>query len=393
MHILEQYALGCGVKIKKPYIYSKYYPLPFDKYIVLHAPNKFQSRTYDYWEEVLSIIKPILSNENINIVQIGAKNELTFPNHCYITNGETNFNQISYIIKNSQLLLGIDSFPIHIAGHHNIPIVGLYSNMYKEHSRPYWGNKENQILIESHRNNLKPSYVAFEKEKTINLIKPEEIATAVLKLLKIKTKVNVKSLFFGEMYKNQIVEMIPSNPVDISGINIPHINVRMDVEFNLETLQQQLNMSKVSIITDKEIPLDLIAFYKQNIVRFTFFVNENLDHKFLEKFITLGIPFDLVTKEDEEVINNLKIKYMDLGLIVPIKYNFKDKLKEIINKPNLKFRSNKKTLYRGRIYPTIYHAFNNLPYISNDFSEQDFNFIKDISDEDLSFAYIYQEST
>ena len=39
MHILEQYSLACGVKIKKPFIFEKFFPLPFSKYIVFHLEN------------------------------------------------------------------------------------------------------------------------------------------------------------------------------------------------------------------------------------------------------------------------------------------------------------------------------------------------------------------
>ena len=33
MHLVEQYALACGAKIDKPYIYEKFAPLPFNNYI------------------------------------------------------------------------------------------------------------------------------------------------------------------------------------------------------------------------------------------------------------------------------------------------------------------------------------------------------------------------
>lgn len=384
MHILEQYALGCGVKIKKPYIYDKYYPLPFEKYIILHAPNKFQSRTYDYWPDVLNFITPYLNQNNIKIVQIGDKSESLFVEDCYITNGQTDFNQLSFLIKNAELLLGIDSFPIHLAGHHNINIVGLYSNMYKEHSMPYWGDKTKQILMESHRNGLKPSYVQNEIIKTINLINPEEIANNVLNLLKIKSNINLKTIFVGQHYKNAIIEMIPSNPVNTNSLNIPHINVRMDKEFNLKVLEQQLNISKVAIITNKCLPIDLLKFYKENIVRITFFINSNFDHTFFEEFINLGIPFDLASQESEDEINKLKIKYMEFGNI--FKIDNKNLLNDIKNLNNLQFKSNKKTFYNNKMYPTTYHAFKDIPYKNSDFFE--FNNLIDL--DDLNFIRIFQ---
>jgi hypothetical protein len=46
MHILEQYALNCGVSISKPYISEEFFPLPFEKYITLHPKGKFPSISY-----------------------------------------------------------------------------------------------------------------------------------------------------------------------------------------------------------------------------------------------------------------------------------------------------------------------------------------------------------
>ena len=36
MHLVEQYALSCGVKIDKPAVEVNFFPLPFDKYIIIH---------------------------------------------------------------------------------------------------------------------------------------------------------------------------------------------------------------------------------------------------------------------------------------------------------------------------------------------------------------------
>ena len=136
MHIVEQYALNCGVKIDKPYIYEKYLSLPFEKYISFHPQGKFSSRLYDYWCEVINFIHPILIKNDIHIVQIGGPNEKLYE-LCYPLNGQTDYNNVAYIIRNSLLHLGVDSFPIHMASAMQKKIVGLYCNMYKEQSCPY----------------------------------------------------------------------------------------------------------------------------------------------------------------------------------------------------------------------------------------------------------------
>ena len=114
MHILEQYALNCGVSISKPYVSEEFFPLPFEKYITLHPKGKFPSREYDYWEEVTTNLFPILEKHNIKIVQVGGKEDQVVP-FCYPTNGQTNLNNLAYLVKNSLLHLGVDSLPIHFA--------------------------------------------------------------------------------------------------------------------------------------------------------------------------------------------------------------------------------------------------------------------------------------
>ena len=68
MRLLDTYATNTGSKIDKPFIYTKYFPLPLEKYITLQAQTPYDSRNYSYWQEVLEIIRPYLSKENIHIV-------------------------------------------------------------------------------------------------------------------------------------------------------------------------------------------------------------------------------------------------------------------------------------------------------------------------------------
>lgn len=391
MHILEQYSLSCGLKINKPNILDKYFPLPFNKYITFHAPSKFQSRKYDRWKYVLNLIKPYLDKNNIKIVQIGNKDEQIFQDSCHITNGMTDFNQLAYIIKNSILLVGIDSFPIHLAAYYNVPIVGLYCNMHKEHSMPYWGDRQKQILIESHRNGDKPSYSAFEAEKTINLISPEEIAKNILDLLDIKNSINVKSLYFGASTSDSVIEMIPSHAIDVSNLNISHINVRMDRLFNLQTLETQLQISKCCILTNKPIDLDFLKKYKHNIIKIIFFINKKeFNLKYIEGFSNLNIEYELVYKDGKEnEINQLKMDYMDFAQVIKLD---PPTLNLEYNK-NLKLISSKKTLFNKKVYPSIYHADLDIEYKNGNIFPISKEMIENKTFlEDLNFYYIFEET-
>ena len=58
MHLIETYALNCGLKIDQPSIYEKYCPIPFDDYISFQPCSKYDSKSYDLWQEVIINLLP-----------------------------------------------------------------------------------------------------------------------------------------------------------------------------------------------------------------------------------------------------------------------------------------------------------------------------------------------
>jgi hypothetical protein len=269
MHILEQYALNCGLKIGKPYIYEKYFPIPFEKYITFNPFGKFNSRKYSYWQEVIDLIFPILQKENIHIVQIGGPKEQGH-NNCFHTMGQTDFNHTAFIINNSMLHFGVDSFPIHIASHFDKKIVALYCNMYASQSKPYWSNIDNIKLIQADLNGKKPSYSPEENPKTIDTIKPEQIAIEIINFLNIKEKINVETVFIGERYGQILLECIPSFILQNDIFPNMFLNIRFDYIDKIEEKDyictlNNLNMRRCSIITDKPLIIENLLQLKDNI--------------------------------------------------------------------------------------------------------------------------------
>ena len=184
MHLIESYATSCGLKINKPFIYTNFFPLNTDKYISFQPFSK-PAKNYDYWQDVINLIYPYLKNEKIDIVQIGTKDDPKI-DKCIHTCGQTNISQAAYIIQKSILHFGADSFGAHIASGFDKKILALYSNNNIENVLPYWSKKEDLVLLKPNINK-KPSYASEENPKSINLIKPEEIASGILKLLNIQT--------------------------------------------------------------------------------------------------------------------------------------------------------------------------------------------------------------
>lgn len=353
MHLLEQYALSSGLKIDNPFIYYSYYPVPFEKYVTFHISKKDQIRDYDYWLDVIQFVAPLLEARGIKIIQVGTKDD-PLVNSSYIVDlrGNTNIRQLAYVIKNSMLHFGIDSFPVHLASYFDKKMVVIYSNTFKECVRPYWGTKDNQKLIETHRNGNKPSFAYVENPKTINLIKPEQITSAILDSLGISNYKSFETLHIGNQYHNFIFELIPDQIV--SQDSIPNVSffIRMDYLFDEKALLHNISYRKCNIITNKRIDINLLKRVRQNIVSVIYKFSEEFDLDFVTDLQSNGIQYKLVCDQDEDGRPDLKIETLDYEPVHFYKQKTKDNL-EI--KDFSKFKTNKFLLSKGKVYLSEAH--------------------------------------
>lgn len=181
MHILETYALLSGAKIGQCFIEEEKIDLPQSHYITFHPYSpKGNSKQYIHWDIIISMFKQnsIFSHQ---IIQIGEKNDQKYDvDTSYL--GKTSYGQLSYLIKNTDLHLGFDSLPIHIASHYNKKIVGIYS-YYASTCGPYFSDPNYIRIFEPDFTEIKPSYSYDDPFGLINSIKPDKIYNAVIELL------------------------------------------------------------------------------------------------------------------------------------------------------------------------------------------------------------------
>lgn len=365
MHILEQYAVNCGAKISKPYISPVYYPIPFEKYICLHAGSGMESKNYDFYDEVVGLILPFLEKLNIKIIQIGGEQERKIKN-CHYALGSSK-RQMAYIISNSLLCFGNDTMSIHFASYFNKKIVCASSVLFDSCFYPYWSDKKDYTIINSHRDNKKPSFSAQEKPKTINLIKPEEIAIEILNHLNIKNDLNkIHTIHLGEGFYNSIVHHIPDHLAHPSQ-NIKNLNIRMDLFFNESALVEQLKLTPAVITTNKPINIDILKSLKQRIYCINYFIDDNHDPEFILNIKKLNIKYNLYSFMENQDLNKYKIHYMDLGLIQNIKFDIKEIQEKINNYKDhqLYYKSNHIYLSKGNIYLSEYDYFKGANTINN----------------------------
>ena len=295
MHLIERYSLSTGSKISHPYILESYFPLPIEKYVTFQAQSKFESKDYSMWQDVIDLIFPILQKNNIQIVQLGIPKEIRYKKVIDLC-GQTSYNQLAYVMKRSLCHFGPDSLGIHLASTYNIPLVGLYSIIQSNVAGPYFGDKSKQICIESFKRsgNGKPSYSPQENPKSINLIKPEEIANGIFQLLGLNIKVPFETIYIGKKYKNEVIrELIPNSFVVINNPEQP-VEIRTDLFFDIKILQHHLSyLKKAVVVTDKRIDINLLKHFKQNIALLVYRIKENDEPKFIQDLTSAGIPYIL----------------------------------------------------------------------------------------------------
>ena len=293
MHILERYALSCGVKIDKPFILEQYYPISLDKYIVFQTSGKGNSRQYDYWLKVFQYIREY--TKDYKIIHVGLESDQSVAGIDLDLRGKTSIRQLAYLIKNSSLYIGIDSLSAHLAGYYDKKIVALYSYCYAQNCFPIWGKGHNHSLIEVNwAEQGKPSFSLNEKKKNINTIKPEIIAKAALDHLGVANDLDlVKTIFIGAQYHNPTIEVVPdlnSYPIFIKD---KVCNVRMDYHFSENNLLRLASICTVNIVTAKEIDINILNSIKPKICGLNVVASNEISEEYLIKVKGLGIKLNL----------------------------------------------------------------------------------------------------
>ena len=310
MHLLEQYALSCGIKIDKPFIECNYFPLPFTKYIVVHPSSGMEAKNYDYYNDVLGLMLPHLKERGIKIIQIGGRQDERLKDVYYLQ-GVTNLNQTFYLIKNALLVLGNDSFSAHVAGHFDKKLVTLYSNIYLNCCKPYWGKKDNQRLIQAPLDGARPSFSNKEEKKVVNGIFPEEIASSALDLLEIPHSLNeIETLSLGSKYPPTTVEVVPNHRVHI---DLPHdhpINIRLDYGFDPKYFMEWSKGKKVHVVLDKPVNPKYLFPLRGDILKITAFVDDSFPTSYPQTIKKIGVDIELFTK-NWRAISDLRVKFID----------------------------------------------------------------------------------
>ncbi len=319
MHLIEQYALSCGVKIDSPTVETSFFPIPFDKYIIIHASSGMPSKNYDYFEDVISTIKPHLDFKNIKIIQIGGSKDLAL-NGCYHLQGKTTLHQTFYLIKNCIGLIGNDSFSTHVASGFNKKLVSLYGNSPKECCGPYWGDKSNQILLQGKLNSIKHSFSPEEIKKSVNNICSWKISASILKLLGLNDKdsSSLETIYCGDSYWNKAVEVIPNFYKEIKPQGFPSsVNIRLDyteslsdVSFFIDRTLEWMASRPTHLILKDEIDLNIFRPFFKNLAKISYCISPHTNKEYIKLLKKTGKPTSFFCV-DPDSIDEVQLNFLD----------------------------------------------------------------------------------
>ncbi|NDB28233.1 hypothetical protein EB169_01210 [archaeon] len=347
MNLTEKIALDCGVKISKPYLDRYFLPIKNYDYIIIDTRSKNSEGEYDYFNDVLDLIKKYLKEANIDIFQFATDKSIKLAcDKCYIS---LNKKQENYLISKAKLLVSNENYTLYTASVFNIKSIGLYSIYNPKNTRPIW-NKNSQIILESDRDGNLPSYGALkESPKTINFISPYLIAKNILDCLSIENDLDRFDLvYLGKSFHQKIVEIVPDFISSEDFMKNRSINLRLDYikSLNSSVFNYWLSNKKVNLITDKDINVNLLAPYKNNILLMTIMMSQNISEQFLKLCKGLGLKLKIFC-DDPDKLNEYRFKFLDWE----INKDFDDnkKIKDINNiSESSKFISSKILISKGK---------------------------------------------
>jgi hypothetical protein len=395
MHLLETYALSTGSKIKKPFINKKFFPIPFEKYITIQNSSGMQGKCYDYFQDVVNFIYEDLNKIGYKIVQIGSKDDRPLKNVFHLQ-GQTNINQTAFILENSKLHIGNDSFAIHMCSAFGVPLVGLYSVSSPEIAGPFWKSNKQTCLTPQ---NWKPSFNPNESPKKINEIKIESVINSIRSLLNIESIQNIKTIYTGPKYQHIILETIPEQILHPQAFEKQLLNVRFDLlnreyeEKDYNGLIQNLNTRECCIVTNKPLILEHLLQFKNNIKMLIYDVTNSIDVNFIEKLTFLGINNTCIFKIYEssaEELNNRKEQIIDLPQI--IEQITLPKVDIDFSTDNLYYRTNKLFIANNQLFLGKQAYLNNTPIEGNNFQRISNTNLDEYIKNDLEYAFVFEKN-
>jgi len=346
-------------------------------------------KCYDYFQDVVNFLSKKLDNNGYKVVQIGAKDDKPLSGVINLQ-GATNINQTAYILSNSKLHIGNDSFAVHMCSAFGVPCVGLYGITTPSIAGPYW-NRDKCISLCP--DNFVPSFNPSESPKKVNEIKIEDVISSCEKLLFGTSEISIKTEYLGNRYSEIIIESLPNQLISREFFQGHVLNLRLDYlpEFNdINLLLSNISSRPCAIVTDRPIDnVELLSQVKNNLQIIIYEVSNGVDVKFVEKLHSMGINyicvFDLCSENNIEHIRYQLMEFCGVETFNKIPQNAPQELPE-----NCRYSTNRIILANGKIYISHAAYLEDLPIDNISSLSQDLDKIKNKENfkKDLDYCLI-----
>ena len=247
-------------------LYENFYPVEHENFVIL-----CNDEDYQYWDELIEMIAPILNHYNIGLYSISIYGEPPLPCRQFT---EVNVRHYSHLIDKANVVIG--------------------------------GWAANQ-----------------KKEDGINCAAtlPEEIANKILLKLGINHPITIKTLEAGPSYGIHSIDLIPNftfTPRNTIPRHVP-VSIRCDLFENWKFVIDMSNHDYRTFLTiNQEIPIPVLPFIK-NIKKINIYISDKFSVEAIDRIQKSGIPYSLLFEEGSGNLNDLKMKFFDYNPISLIK--------------------------------------------------------------------------
>jgi len=348
--MLEQLLQHCDLdkSFEEENFPENYYPIP-NNYIVFQTGSEKQSQFYPLYFEVIGHLRQNLNLFDIVPIQVGDPSDPIVPNTLDLR-GTLSVRQLAYVIKNSRVCISSHSFASKLARIYDVPLVWIGCNFPR--------NKETKIIkrcsyIEPNLGDKKWNYRNEDEDRTILNVKPEIVASEILKWLKLDHPIFPETQYIGKHYGSQIFDFVPDSffPKEFIG---KVINFRLDLFHNEQDLLEVSNNCQLHIVT--KYPFDLNNLNARNIISITYFCDKNVDVEFVKLAASRGAKMSLVC-DNEEDISEVRFKLLDIATV------FKRREEKPFDKMDFcasMLRSSRTIIGRNKVYSSVFHYKNGI---------------------------------
>ena len=281
MNYLYKFCHSCGVSPSKPFIPTAFFPITYDKYIIIQ--NSKIEGEYEYIEEVMDYIVPLIKDVKIIQIKLSTKDK-TIP-RAKIYEG-LSLPQFNFLVKNAMSVLTNSPYCREVAAALSVPNVLIINKNKTNQEQPSW-----------YKN-------CIEKDKSAYA---EDIAEGLLNLSKIDNFINsLKPFYCGDSYKTKVMEVVPNfNPIEI-GLTGQTLNLRSDWTNETKYIKDFIYTNHVNLITDKRIELQP----SKNLIQINLEVTKNTSQEDIDFYKNLTKQLRLYCRNKND-LQDLRLKFID----------------------------------------------------------------------------------